>query len=90
MRRRDEFRIAWARRGAADPVLLRADQPAEMLVTGACKKEPVDIEQMLAREFVDLARKSNGAFESGDVGQNALGSQVSHIRREGRLREAPV
>ena len=90
VRRRDELCVAWARRGAADPVLFFADPPAEVVVAGAGEEEAMDVEQMVARKLVDVACESDGALERGDVGEDALGCEGSRILRESSFSETSM
>ncbi len=70
--------------------MLLAEQPTELPVASARKENAVDLDYVLPRELLDVARESNSTLECCDVREHPLGGQVACVIREGCFREAPV
>lgn len=90
MRRRHELRVARARGCAADPVLLLADDAAEVLVARSGEQDAVHVEEVVPSQLLRTARPLDGELERGDVGEHALGAEVASVVGERRPRQAPV
>jgi hypothetical protein len=77
--RRDERRRAWVVAAAADPVLRRADDTADVRCRGSLHQDPVDREEVVECDRVVRRSELDGGLHCGDVVEYFDGDPVGGV-----------
>ena len=77
----NELGVAWARRIAADPVLIGSDHSPERLVPSSGKQRLVDLDQMAAGEGPRLLSNLYRELKGSNIREHALGGRISTITK---------